>query len=777
MANISERYHMMYPLGVTMMEDGAEILVQSDAETLSLMLYHAGETEEAAKIDFDPENRIGDVWTMSLTGYDMAEYEYGFLADGEWMVDPCARSIAGREQWGGEHTAEKIRGRMPNAAFSWDEDKHPMTPYADSLIYRLHVRGYTKHETSHVRNKGTFAGLIEMIPYLKSLNVTAVELMPITEFDEVIREEVPSQEPGGKTESVATGKLNFWGYGPSYMYAPKASYGTGRMPVELELKIMIKEFHNSGIEVIPEMCFTDESVAQVLDILHYWVQEYHVDGFRLSGSAPLDEIAADPFLKNTKLLAHHWDSALAKKSQKGGRKAPAEGPVSVRQKNLAVYNDEFQTDMRRFLRGDQGMIEAVINRTLNNPAEHAVINYMANTGSLTMMDMLMYEEKRNWDNGENNNDGAWENYSWNCGEEGSSENARVNKLRRQQYYNAFFLLLFSQGTPLINAGDEFGNTQFGNNNPYCQDNEIGWINWKQLEENLDCYQIIKLILDFRKEHKVFHADHEAKFMDYKSLGKPDVSFHGQNAWRLDTDYFRKQIGILYCGGYFPKADGTPDKDYFVAYNMHWGTHKMGLPRLEKGYIWRPLYDTSAGAVKVKDKVFAQVPPHTIVVFEATIERGFYAYDLPIGKVTLACDRGQLTELQFGRAVPDEGDGAKLIEARFEVLEEAYKQLKEYFDGERTEFDLPIWTGGTEIQEDVWAAIRQIPYGETRTYKEIAEAIGNPNASSAVSMACNRNPLPIIIPCHRVVAADGSANSYVGEVEIKEQLLALEKAEA
>ena len=771
---MAKRTNMMYPLGVTITESGAEILVQAEAEKMSLLLFKAGKKECFEQFEFCAEERIGDVWTMSLPGYDFKGLEYGFVADGEWFVDPYAKAVTGRNVWGSV-SEEGIRARVTDPSFNWDTDKKPSIPFSETILYRFHVRGLTKHPSSHVRNKGTYAGIVEMIPYFKSLGVTSLELMPVTEFDEVMKEPAPAKIPGGKPEMKPNGKLNYWGYGPSFHYAPKAAYGTGFMPVETEFKIMVKELHDAGLECIPEMYFTgDETIPQVLDVLRYWTEEYHVDGFKLSGVVPTEAIAADPFLKDVKLFADDWGQALAEQKAKTTGSQKKSGPVTVREKHLAEYNDKFQMDMRRILRGEQGLVESLRYWTVKNPSDHAVINYMANTNGFTMMDMVTYDEKHNEANGEENRDGADYNASWNCGIEGPTEVEKINKLRKQQLYNAFLMLLLSQGTPLIMAGDEIGNSQGGNNNAYCQDNEISWIDWNLLEEYSDLFQVVREFIRFRKEHKLFHMDQAAKHTDYKSLGYPDVSYHGQSAWKLDQEYFRKQLGIMYWGAYAQKEDGTPDQNFYVAYNLHWGTHKLGLPRLPKGQIWQPYYDTSGGGAVVKDRIYAQIPPYTVVVFIALEETGYCSYTLPIGDVTLVCEKGDIIALCFGRNAPTKMIEAGMMEDNLPILEKAYKQLKEYFVGERKEFDLPLDPVGTEFQMKVWEALQTIPYGETRSYKEIAVQIGNENASRAVGMANNRNPLPIFIPCHRVVGADGGIVGYAGGTEVKVALLELEK---
>ncbi|MBQ5660372.1 MAG: alpha-amylase, partial [Lachnospiraceae bacterium] len=351
---MAKRTNMMYPLGVTITESGAEILVQAEAEKVSLLLFKAGEKECFEQFEFAKEERIGDVWTMSLPGYDLKGLEYGFEADGEWFVDPCAKAVTGRKVWG-SISEEPVRALVTDHSFNWDTDKRPCIPYSDTIVYRFHVRGLTKHPSSHVRNKGTYAGIVEMIPYFKSLGVTSLELMPVAEFDEVMKERTPSEIPGGKPELKPNGKINYWGYGPTFPYAPKAAYGTGFMPVETEFKIMVKELHDAGLECIPEMYFTgEETIPQVVDVLRYWAEEYHVDGFKLSGAVPTGAIAADPFLKDLKLFADDWGSVSI--------------PKTVRGKRLAEYNDKFQMDMRRILKGDQGMVEKLMEWTMKNPS-------------------------------------------------------------------------------------------------------------------------------------------------------------------------------------------------------------------------------------------------------------------------------------------------------------------------------------------------------------------------------------------------------------------------
>lgn len=779
MAFDERKQTIMYPLGVTLTENGAEILVQADAEKVELLLFHSGEKEPFERIAFEEAERRGDVWKISLSGYDLAELEYGFEADGEWLADPCARSIAGRGAWGELPEGKYgVRAKLSNVDFSWEDDKHPETPYADSIIYRLHVRGFSAHPESGIRNKGTFAGLVQMIPYIRTLGVTAVELMPVTEFNEVIMEE-HGLHP--------TGKLNYWGYAPSYLYALKSSYGTGVMPVELEFKILVKELHSAGLECIMELFFTGEEAPEtVLNVLRYWVEEYHVDGFHLSGNAPKEIIAKDPFLKRTKFFAGSWDG-MTEKREKHGKQTR----VTLRDKNLAVYNGSFQEVMRKFLIGEQGMIHSLMEWTGKNPEDYAQINYMADNNGFTMMDMVSYNKKHNEANGEENRDGADNNWSWNCGVEGATADENIKKIREQQLRNAFMLLLLSQGTPLIMAGDEFGNSQNGNNNAYCQDNETSWLDWRLFEENIELFQFVQKLILFRKMHKAFHMDHAARMADYKSLGYPDVSWHGASAWKIDTEYFRKQLGIMYWGAYHDAPDGRKDNTYYVAYNMHWGTHNLGLPKLPIGVVWKEVVSSSETATVVKDRVKAQIPPRSVVVFEAVAESGYATYDTPVGEVTIACQNGKITELLYGRMVLEEEPQWEVVPGHAEEPEEkeeisekeheipelvelAHKQLEEYFAGERTEFHLPTAPFGNEKQKRIWEEICRIPYGEVRSFKEIADQLGEDVDSEVVAAANCENTLEILIPCHRVVGKEEEMAADYEQHERRMELLMYEK---
>ena len=629
MAEYRNRNRILYPLGVTQEENGVHILVQGRAGEVRLLLYRPGEKKPYEEISFDPKYRMGDVWELALDRTDFASFEYNFMIDGKIVTDPNARVITGREKWADRKRAGKpVRGRILSEEFDWEDDVNPETPYAETILYKLHVRGFTAHASSGVSARGTYAGIVEKIPYLKDLGITAVELMPVTEFDEIMMSSSGSGFHNAKQEP--TGYVNYWGYGPSYLYAVKTAYASREtMSAEGEFKTLVKELHKAGIECIPEMYFTGKELpGEILSVLRYWVEEYHVDGFHLTGFPDLSLAAEDPFLKRTKLFAENWNDVMNRRP-KQGYVTPGDGAVSVEEKNLAEYNMQFMEDMRRFLKGDEGMLSAFELRNRRNPMEYAVINYMANTNGFTLMDTVSYDRKHNEKNGEENRDGSDYNYSWNCGAEGPTRKKKIVELRKQLLKNAYLLLFLSQGVPLLMAGDEFGNSQDGNNNAYCQDNAVSWLNWKLLESHKDQVDFVKRLIAFRKAHKMFHMDREPRIMDYKSCGRPDVSYHGENAWKPEFENFRRQFGILYWGAYANRPDGSDDANFYVAYNMHWEPHMFGLPHLPKGAKWRVICNTGApdaadlltdGTGKVpKNQMMLAVPPRGIVILESFAE--------------------------------------------------------------------------------------------------------------------------------------------------------------
>ena len=603
-------------MGLTRTDGGIHVSAVAAAKACSLLLFvkedkngKEARFREVRNIPFPKEGKTGHVWSMTLNGaFD--DLYYAFEADGKRFSDPYGRSFAGRERWGRlSHAKRLLLSPVAEPEFDWQGDRPLHIPYEDCIVYRAHVRGLTKHASSGTEHRGTFRGVVDKIPYFKELGITTLELLPPVEFQEVMMPENVEGNPYGTSEP--TGRLNYWGYAKAGMFAPKASYADpGTNPVT-EFKYMVRELHKAGLEVVPELYFSGREVPEfVLETVRFWVREYHVDGIHLTGYAPTVLLATDPYLAGTKLWALSWE---------------AEKPAAGEKKHLGEYNDGFLIDMRRALKGDEEQMSSLIYRNRRNPAETGVLNFMAGTNGFTMMDMVSYDQKHNEANGENNRDGSDYNYSWNCGAEGHVRKKKIQELRSRQLRNAMLLLFLSQGTPVLLAGDEFGNSQNGNNNAYCQDNEISWLNWNLNKWDQALLDFVKHVIAFRKAHPVFHMEQEPRVMDYLACGHPDISYHGVNAWQPEFENFRRQIGILYCGAYAKKPNGENDDFFFVIFNMHWEPHSFALPNLPKNLVWSLAFDTSDSAAggyyeegqerQILNQKNYMVPSRSVLVFQ------------------------------------------------------------------------------------------------------------------------------------------------------------------
>ena len=578
-----------------------------------------------------------------------------------------------------DSAAHMMKAAVINPFFDWGSDQHPYIPYSDCVIYEAHVRGMTnlnKQVPPEIR--GTYAGLAHpnVIEYLKKLRVNAIELMPIHQFvnDPFLQEK---------------GLNNYWGYNTIGFFAPHNAYASqGQRGEQVnEFRAMVKEFHRNGIEVIldvvynhtaegnhmgPTLSFkgidnqayyrlvdndplhyfdttgtgnsllmrSPHALQVITDSLRYWVEEMHVDGFRFDLAATLarqfqevdklsaffDIVQQDPVISRVKLIAEPWDLGS------GGYQVGGFPP------NWSEWNGHFRDCVRDFWRSQPSTLPELASRLMgssdlyqkNGRKPVASINFVTAHDGFTMNDLVSYNEKHNEANDEGNRDGENNNRSWNCGVEGPTTIRDVNELRHRQMRNMFATLLFSQGIPMICGGDEVARTQQGNNNAYCQDNAVSWLNWKLLETHKDQVDFVKRLIAFRKAHKMFHMDREPRIMDYKSCGRPDVSYHGENAWKPEFENFRRQFGILYWGAYAKRPDGSDDANFYVAYNMHWEPHMFGLPHLPKGAKWRVICNTGApdaadlptdGTGKVpKNQMMLAVPPRGIVILESFSEK-------------------------------------------------------------------------------------------------------------------------------------------------------------
>lgn len=574
---------LTYPLGVTVVDDVVNIAVPLYCiEECGLVLYHKSSGEEHRLVFLD-EWKIGNLYCVKIEKFSYFEYYYSFFEDKCVKLDVFGKKIHGNVPYGTMRSELELKCEF--VAFDKPvEPLMPTIPYQNCIMYCIHVRGFTKHISSKVKNRGTFLGIVEKIPYLKELGITTLELLPIYEFLEL------EEERKGHSMDLAVqrykemytgdqdkrGKLNYWGFKKGYYFAPKSSYGATD-DVITEVKDMISKLHENGIEVILQFYFPETiKPGYMLAVLKYWVLEYGVDGFHIKGERiPLTLLGTEPLLAHTKLLYFNFplDEIY-------------EYPQIPDWKNLASFNEGFLTDARRFLKGDEDMLPAMIYHLKDNPQKEARINFITNYEGFTLYDLVSYERKQNEENGEENRDGKEYNYSWNCGTEGQTKKKNILLLRKQQMKNALCLVLLSQGTPFLLGGDELCNTQKGNNNPYCQDNETSWINWNQSDMNQEIFSFCKQLIELRKKYKILHRAKECTLMDTLGCTYPDLSFHSNEAWKVKMENYYRHVGMMYCGKYEQE-----DTDIYIAFNMYWDEEHFALPKLPKGKNWYVIMNT------------------------------------------------------------------------------------------------------------------------------------------------------------------------------------------
>ncbi|MBQ7919821.1 MAG: alpha-amylase [Lachnospiraceae bacterium] len=562
-----------------------EFFLPTLEKDVELVLYNKKNLTEEKRLPMS-QVRGENLFYAELPEKEACKYAYHYQSGDKTFADIKAGAFIKDGSFGEMSKLSCKCAVLTAHDFDWGESVRPQLSYRDMIVYLAHVRGFTMHASSKVRGRGTFYGMMQKIPYLKELGITTVELQPIYEYDELDKK----------------GKVNYWGYQQGYYYAPKAAYSY-KADAVTECKEMIKAFHEQGMEIVLQFYFPNEiSRMEILKILHYWSYYYQVDGFHLMGeNIPVEELAKDIYLCSRKLWYYDFPVDMLYP----GKNLP---PKRV----LASYQDGYMYDMRRLLKGDEGCIYNAVKRMTSNPAKKGTINFMSNYFGLTMWDNVSFDRKHNEDNGEKNKDGNDYNGSWNCGAEGVTKKKQILSLRKKQYKNAFALLMLSQGTPLFFMGDEFGNSQKGNNNPYCQDNEIAWLNWNDLNRNNELYQYVKDLIAFRNGNGVFHMKKECMLMDYLSCGYPDLSFHGEEAYRPSWEHYSRQAGLLFCGDYA----GDKGTLTYLAINMHWEEQSFAYPKLKKGQGMQCIFATDEGCKVEKERLV--LPPRTICV--CTIKR-------------------------------------------------------------------------------------------------------------------------------------------------------------
>ena len=597
-----------------------------------LVLYKKGSLIPEREIPF-PENPWMDGFYSMKLKIRSSEYEYNIREGNILYTDPYASSLVNLAETD-EHNipdsaADKkamnphsLRGALESSFFNWKEDKLPELRYADALMYHLHVRQFTAGANSGVRKKGTFAGLKEKLPYLKKLGVNQLCLMPVYEYDELVTDEdQPSaflkgrelKNEAEKKKSAPTVqstaremRKDCWGYRGGAYFALKKSYSWGNSP-ENEFKDLVRACHLDKMEVILNFFFPDScSFAMIFDCLTFWSRMYHVDGFHVMARPQVcEELVRMPLFRHRKLICSWFDQGLKEQNAKNYKCA------------LAELNDGFMYDARGALRSEASMLGGFAFHLRNNDKNCAQINYITNHDGFTLNDLVSYEQKRNQDNGENNLDGSDYNMSWNCGIEGPTKKKSINELRIRQEKNALAMLLLSQGTPMLRAGDEHCNSQQGNNNPFCLDNEISWLDWNKNARAKEVQSFTEKMIAFRKNHPMLHQGRSLYCADMLSNGYPDISYHGSQAWYGNTDGAHRHLGIMLCGEY------ASEKGFlYIACNFDWEEREFALPVLPPEMKWVKTIDTSLkeSFLKKDETVTVETPlvaaaPRSILVLE------------------------------------------------------------------------------------------------------------------------------------------------------------------
>ena len=602
-------YEKPYPLGCYIDYDKSLVVraVFAEGKKCGITLYPSPYDKELAPltITFDKSLKHGAIYSVRVRDIENIDkyISYNYFKDDVYFCDPYAKHVLGLEEFGKDVPDCDIRAKLDNkslrnhsqSCFDWGNDTPPGIKYEDSFIYLMHVRGFTKSSSSGVTlsKRGTLGGIIEKISYLKSLGVTTIELMPSYEMNEV--ENPVNRVLKGKKEALVYSKdgsllnensiakrLNFWGYKKGYYFAPRTAYCEDPSNPEYEFKNFIRTLHANGMEVVMQFFFEEnENESIIIDALRFWRCTYHVDGFHIKGARiPIRQIVKEPLFTDVKIWYEWFDTY----DLYGGKE--------VQTRNLATYNNTFLYASRRFLKSDDNTVGDFFKAMISNGRENAVVNYICDYEGFRLADLVSYEHKHNEENGENNKDGTDNNLSWNCGIEGRTRKHSILELRKKQIKNILTMLFMSQGVPMIFSGDEFASSQAGNNNPYCQDNETGWVDWKALDKNRDIFDYVMFLSKLRFSHDMLHNAMPFKLMDYISCGYPDISCHGKEAWRPDLSGYSHVLGMLYCGLY-EKSDNKPF--IYVCYNMHWQKAEFALPKLPDGLKWTVLADTESDA--------------------------------------------------------------------------------------------------------------------------------------------------------------------------------------
>jgi len=668
------------PLGATVYPDGVNFCIFSKQSTSVELLLFAQplDPQPQHSIKLDPKiNRTFNFWHIFVKGLQAGQI-YAYRVKGDYkpeeglrfdgskvLLDPYAKAIVGQEIYdrqaasiAGDNCAKALRGVVVDPTdYDWEGDQPINRDYTETIIYEIHVRGLTRHPSSGLpeEKKGTYAGVIEKIPYFQELGITAVELLPIHEFD---------------VKDANLGLKNYWGYNTIGFFAPHRDYSslTGPFGAVNEFRDMVKALHKAGIEVILDVVFNHTAEGNengptlswrglandvyylleednkalyknysgcgntlktnhpimgkmILDSLHYWVSEMHVDGFRFDLASvmsrdvvgkPIERpailwvVESDPVLAGTKLIAEAWDAAGLYQL----------GWFVNLGERFAEWNGRFRDDVRRFVKGDSGMVKRLSACLLGSPdiytnpdyKTYRSINFITCHDGFTLNDLVSYDQKHNEANGEDNQDGTNENYSWNCGHEGGTDDPEIEELRLRQMKNFLTILFISQGTPMFLMGDGIRRTQKGNNNAYCQDNELSWFNWDGLDKESDLWCFIRKLINFTKKRELFRHQHLLT-VTYASL-EPHVVWHGTKLGQPDWGENSHSLA-------FSLRHPSAGEHLHVMLNAYWEALEFELPPLGETERWYCYIDTSLPlSQNVCDLEEAHLVPTTHYLVEA-----------------------------------------------------------------------------------------------------------------------------------------------------------------
>lgn len=589
--------------GVTKQGNVILFSVQAPQDAKCKLLLYPRDNGTVEKIPMKADESRKTLYTVGVQGLDWENYDYNFEVNAQESTDRYAHRITGREIWGDERRMplswqaepfvpkwEKIRKAEEEAQrtgtvvekqnskdrikikssfyfseFIWKKEKLPRIPKEDMVIYKLHARGFSMGMRSNNVKKGTVGAIEHRLDDLKKLGVTTLLFMPLYEFEEILVLDENKEQKHSKMQ------LNYWGYTEGSYFAPKASFLKENNPDEL--KRLILKMHQKNIECVLEFYFPQKMNPHfIIDVLRYWHKEYHVDGFRIIGNPEGARLAAlDDKLGGCKLFFDEFPQDLAQDPQRFGPE-------------LFAYNDRFLYEVRKMINHQGGNIYEFACQMRRQQKRQGFVNYIAENNGFTLWDVFSYEYKHNELNDEDNRDGNRWNFSTNCGQEGFSRKRPVLDLRKRQVKNALTVLFFAQGIPMIWMGDECGNSQNGNNNAYCQDNEIGWKDWKNNATSRQIVEYVRELARLRRSYPMLRSPNPYRMMDYENLGCPDLSYHSDGGWRIDFDMNRSFIGMYYAGEYVHAKESI-----YIAYNFQYSTQKFALPG---NMEWKLLLDTS-----------------------------------------------------------------------------------------------------------------------------------------------------------------------------------------